>query len=346
MQQVLNWAIVGCNVISDSHLAAVAALPNARVYAVCDIVEERARKKAQEYGADKVYTDYRALMEDPAVDVVSICTPSGLHGEIAVAAAEHHKHILCEKPLEITGEKMTQMIQAAERNQVKLGCVYQRRTYPENQVVHDFIRTHDLGPVIYAEARIKYFRDQAYYDSGGWRATWDMDGGGALMNQGVHGIDLLLWFMGEPKSVSAICKTQAHAIPVEDAAAAIVEFKNGAIGVIRGGTCMYPPESTCITLHFKTGTITVSDGAAPTCRFQDPSIRLPEVKTFREIVDGQAEKHTALSHRAQVADLAEAILTDRAPAITPADARRAVDLILAIYRASEAKKRIALTDDR
>lgn len=342
MSKVLNWAVVGCGVISKNHLDAVAAIDNARVYAVCDIIEERAKKRQEEYGAEKVYTDYHELMEDPQVDVVSVCTPSGAHAEIAVAAARHHKHIFCEKPLEVTSEKISQIIDAAQENNVKLGCVFQRRTYPEAVAVREFLEQHDVGPVIYAEAKLKYWRSQEYYDSGEWRATWDMDGGGALMNQGVHGIDLLLWFVGNPKAVYAVCKTQSHDIPVEDASAAVVEFENGAIGVIRGTTCVYPGEATEIALHFKTGTIIFGDKGIVTCEFQDESLKMPPLKPFVANIKEDPTQIGALSHVVLAQDLVDSILNDRAPCIPPEDARRAVDLILSIYRSSNEQRRIEL----
>ena len=276
MKQI-HWAIIGCGIISQSHLDAVAALPDATIYAVCDVDAARAEEKRADFGAQKVYTDYHALLADPAVDVVSICTPSGMHAEMAIAAARAGKHIFCEKPMDVTAEKMSAMIDAIERAGVKCGCVFQRRTYPEARAVHDFIAQHDPGPVIFAEARLKYYRDQAYYDSGDWRATWELDGGGALMNQGVHGVDLLRWLAGDVESVSAQCRTLARNIDVEDAAAAVVCFKNGAIGTIRGTTCVYPAQETQISLHFKEGTIIFGDAGVTCCEFLDPALKIPPV---------------------------------------------------------------------
>ena len=342
MDRILNWAVVGCGVISSNHLDAIEALPNARVYAVCDLDEEKAKKAQEKYHAEKIYLDYNCLVADPEVDVVSVCTPSGAHGEVAIAAAEHKKHLFVEKPLEVTGEKMTALIDAVERNNVKLECVFQRRTYPEAVAAKKFIEEHDLGPIIYAEARLKYYRSQEYYDSGDWRATWELDGGGALMNQGVHGVDLLHWFVGEPLNVYALCKTMAHDIQVEDAAAAIVEFKNGAIGVIRATTCVYPGEETEITLHFKEGTLAFGDKGITRCEFMDKSIVAPEVKPISFNIKADPAAIGSLTHLAQAQDLADAILNDRPTAVDPRDARKSVDLILGIYESSRTKKLVWL----
>ncbi|MEG2377928.1 MAG: Gfo/Idh/MocA family oxidoreductase, partial [Clostridia bacterium] len=249
MKKTLGWAVIGCGTISKNHLDAVAKLTHTHLQAVCDIIPARAEEAAKEYGAVKCYTDYLEMLRDPDVDIVSICTPSGMHGDMAIACAAAGKHIFCEKPMDVTHEKMVAMERAARDAGVKFGCVFQRRTYPEALAVRKFIEEHDLGPIIFAEARLKYHRTQEYYDSGDWRATWDLDGGGALMNQGVHGVDLLHWLVGDVKSVYAICRTLAHDIKVEDAAIAVLEFENGAIGTIRGTTCVYPAQETQISLH-------------------------------------------------------------------------------------------------
>lgn len=334
MSKILNWAIIGCGIISESHLDAITSLKHTKLYAVCDVIAERAQEKLEKYHAQKLFTNYKELLSDPAVDVVSICTPSGMHAEMAIAAANAGKHIFCEKPMDVTAEKMTAMVDAVEKSGVKCGCVFQRRTYPEAVAVHKFIEEHDLGPIIFAEARLKYYRDQAYYDSGDWRATWELDGGGALMNQGVHGIDLLRWFVGDVKSVYAMCRTLARNIDVEDAAAAVVEFQNGAIGTIRGTTCVYPAQETQISLHFKKGTIIFGDAGVTQCEFLDPSIQMPPVTPFAANVAEDPSAIGAKSHLLLAEDLEDAILHDHIPLIPPREARKSVDLILAIYESS------------
>lgn len=342
MSKTLNWAIIGCGVISESHLDAIISLKHTKLYAVCDIIEERAKEKQEKYHAEKLYTDYKEMLSDPAVDVVSICTPSGMHAEMAIAAANAGKHIFCEKPMDVTAAKMDAMIESIEKNNVKCGCVFQRRTYPEAIAARKFIEEHDLGPIIFAEARLKYYRDQAYYDSGDWRATWELDGGGALMNQGVHGIDLLRWFVGDVKSVYAMCRTLARDIDVEDAAAAVVEFENGAMGTIRGTTCVYPAQETQISLHFKEGTIIFGDEGVTQCEFLDKSIKMPPVTAFAANVAADPTKIGAKSHLPLAEDLEDAILNDHSPLITPREARKSVDLILAIYESSRKNQPVTL----
>jgi len=236
-----GWGIVGCGVIAPWHRGSVEHCPEAQVTAVCDIDEDKGRKFAAESGeAVAFYKDYHDLVADKNVDILSVCTPSGAHGEVAIAAAQAGKHVLCEKPLEITLQKMDEMIGACRDRGVKLGCIFQRRTYESSKQVRAAIQRGELGKMVLGDAFLKYYRSQAYYNSAGWRGTWEWDGGGALMNQGVHGIDLLLWIMGDVESVYARTDHLVRDIAVEDTAVALLRYKNGAWGVVEGTTSVNP----------------------------------------------------------------------------------------------------------
>lgn len=339
----LNWAVIGCGVISKSHLEPVANSGKVKLYAVCDSNEAAASEVAEKFGCDKIYTDYRELLCDPEVDVVSVCTPSGMHGEMVIEAAKHKKHILCEKPMEITKEKIDAMIQAAKENGVKLGCVFQRRTYPEAVAARKFVEENNLGPIVYAEARAKYFRSREYYKSADWRATWELDGGGCLMNQGVHAIDLLCWMVGDVKSVFARCETLTHDIQVEDTASAVVEFTSGALGIIQGSTNTYPSQDTKITLYFENGTLWFGDEGIGG-EFSDPNLVIPELKSFESNVKEDPTAIGNMTHKVLVEDLADAILENRDPMISPEDGRKSVELILAIYESARKKQLITINE--
>ena len=192
--------------------------------AVADVDRDCASRFAVEHGAPRVYTDYRELLADRDVDAVCVCTPSGMHEDIVLAAAETRKHVLCEKPLEIRAERMTAMIEACHRTGVKLGAVYQRRALPLAEQVKRAIDRGELGKLVLCDASLKYYRHQAYYDSAGWRGTWAMDGGGALMNQGVHGVDMIQWLAGGVVSVFGKAAALARCIEVEDTAVAVVRY--------------------------------------------------------------------------------------------------------------------------
>ena len=176
----------------------------------------------------KVYYTDEAVLADPDVDVVCVCVPSGSHGDVTIAAARAGKHIVCEKPLEITPERAIQAAGAARRYGVKMQSIHQRRMMPAAIAAREAIRKGQLGRVCLAEAQLKYYRDQAYYDSAGWRGTWELDGGGALMNQGVHGVDLIRWILGgQVDTLYGRAETLARKIPVEDTAAAVLRMKIG-----------------------------------------------------------------------------------------------------------------------
>jgi len=239
----LGWGIVGCGVIAPWHAESVKQCPDAELVAVCDVDEPKGKAFAGKYGV-AFCKDYKELVARDDVDVISVCTPSGLHGEVTIAAAEAGVHVLCEKPLEVTREKMDAMIRACREHGVKLGCIFQRRTHRASQMAKKAVEEGKLGKLVLADAYLKYYRSQKYYDSAGWRGTWALDGGGALMNQGVHGVDLLLWLVGEPVvSVYAKADHLVRNIEVEDTAVALLTFQSGAYGVIEGTPLRSTPES-------------------------------------------------------------------------------------------------------
>jgi predicted dehydrogenase len=193
----LGFGIVGCGEIALIHRAAIEACDEAELVAVCDVDEQKARRFVKADVGIRAYRDHEDLVRDPGVAVVCICTPPALHADGVIAAAQGFKHAFCEKPLEVTGERMTRMISACREAGVKLGCVLQFRTRPDMIRARRAIRLGDLGPLVIGDAYLKKYRPREYYESVGWRGTWDSDGGGVLMNQGIHGIDLLLWLTNE-----------------------------------------------------------------------------------------------------------------------------------------------------
>lgn len=342
MERKVKWAIIGCGVISKSHCDALKVVDNAELIAVCDIVEEKAKERAEQYGVDKVYLDYKELINDPEIEAVSICTPSGMHGEMCREAAKAGKHVFCEKPMEITTEKINTVIEDVEKYNVKMGCVFQRRCDNKFLAVKEAIDSGRFGKVILADAYLKYYRDQKYYNSGDWRATWELDGGGALMNQGVHGIDLLIWIAGDVDSVFARCETQARNIEVEDTAIASLKFKNGAIGNIECTTSVYPAQDTRLEIHCEKGSIIVSDEGILQWDILDSDEKAPVVESLVFQMKDDPTKIPTASHVVPLEDMADAIINNRKPAVTPREARKAVDLILAIYKSSDEKREIIL----
>ena len=327
----IGWGIIGCGTIGPWHTQAATAAQGAELKVVCDIVEEKAKKLGEEHGVPYV-TSMDELLARDDVQAVSVCTPSGMHSEHAIAVAEAGKHILCEKPLDVTLEKIDAMIEAAAANNVKLAGVFQRRTAPSSRRVREAVRTGKLGKLVLGDCYQKYYRSHEYYASGDWRATWELDGGGALMNQGVHGIDLLLWIMGDVVRVSAFCRRLVRNIQVEDTAVAMLEFANGALGVLEGTTSVTPGYGCNVEVHGDRGSIKL-DGDTITAW----EIEGEEPETAAAQDRGTASDPTALAstgHQRHIEDLCGAIREDREPEIPGREARKAVELIKAIYLSS------------
>lgn len=337
----IKFAIIGCGRISPNHLDAIKNAPHAELVAVCDIIEEKAKKTALENGLDKWYTDAKTMLESEKIDVCCILTPSGMHCECVCLCAEHGVNVLCEKPLEVTKEKMQKMIDCCHENNVKLGCIFQRRTYDGVIKSKEAIEKGYLGKVTLADASLKYYRDQEYYDSGEWRATWELDGGGALMNQGVHGVDMLSYVMGGVHSVNAICENLVWDIDVEDTAVVTVKFKNGAIGVIQAATTVYPGLDTVLSFHGSEGSVSFGDESLLIWNLKNKDIEAPVICGS---MGGQNCQYSSTNygHITLVEDMALSIIEDRDPMITGEEAKKSVEIILAIYESAREGREIVL----
>ncbi|MBN1580701.1 MAG: Gfo/Idh/MocA family oxidoreductase [Anaerolineae bacterium] len=349
MSEKLKWGIIGCGVIAPWHADSVIASPYADLVAVCDVDVAKGQAFAQKYGAT-FYPDYKHMLEKGSLDAVSICTPSGLHAEMTIAAAQAGVNVLCEKPMAITVPQIDAMIAAVEKAGVKLEVIFQRRTYETTQRVRQAVQSGLLGQMTLGDAYLKYYRSPDYYTSADWRATWELDGGGALMNQGVHGIDVLAWTMGDVESVYAKAEAKVRDIVVEDTCVALVTFKNGAFGVIEGTTSSNPGEKTAFHFHGDKGTIVLDDnGIQKWAVSEDRSVRAqndPEQCVTREALSATADP-TAIGragHQAQVDDLCLSIREGREPMITGASARKSVELILAIYESAKTGREVRLDE--
>lgn len=320
MQKEIGFAVIGLG-MGVGHCGIISNTEGARLIAVSDLLEEKREKIAQKHGIAS-YEDYRRMLEKEDVDAVMVCTPSGMHGEIAIECARAGKHVLSEKPIEITLEKADQMIAECRKAKVKLGVNFQNRFLEGNWKTKKMIEEGKLGDLVLGEARLKYYRTQEYYDKGGWRGTWKMDGGGAIMNQTIHQIDLLQWFMGEVESVFAQTKAIAHRMETEDIGTAILKFRNGAFGTIVGTTAVYPELGARIEVHGKNGTAITVNGKIETLEFMDED---------KEVRLGKFP-------RSPVEDMVESILKDREPLINGEEAKKSLRIVLAIYKSSREGK--------
>ena len=249
-----GFGIIGCGVISKWHAFAIKDIEGAELIGAYDRNTMSVTDFCMKNGC-RVFATTQELLACKDIDVVCICTPSGTHASLVVEAANAGKHIIVEKPMAITRQQLKDVVEAVEKNNVQLTAISQRRFSEAVQKTKKAIEDGELGRLLMGDIYMKFYRSPEYYASAGWRGTWEMDGGGALMNQGIHGIDILQYLMGPVKTVSAVCKTLDRDIEVEDAAVAIVEYENGAIGVIEGTTCITPGYLMRTEIHGTKGTI-------------------------------------------------------------------------------------------
>jgi predicted dehydrogenase len=339
----VGFGILGLG-IGLLHAQQVADLPNAYLAAACDA--DAARLDRLGDLACARYTDYDALLADPQVDVVCICAPNNLHADLGIRAARAGKHVLVEKPIETRLDKADSLIAACREAGVKLGVVSQLRFCPASQKVKRAMEQGVLGRPILGDVYMKFYRAQQYYDQATWRGTRAGDGGGCLINQGIHGLDLLLWMMGPLACVDGFAETKARRIEVEDTAAAVCKFESGALGVIEGTTSVWPDLHLRLELHGEKGTILLG-GTEMTYVSKWRTLDAPDdagnEEPEPELAGGWAGPfRQGWLHRAQLADMADAVLRDRPPAVTGEDGRRVLEAIHAIYRASETGQRVTL----
>ena len=283
MSNKIKFAIVGAGIISSFHAEAIARHDQAELIAICDIELDKAKKLGDDFSVKKTYADYEEMFKEEEIDVVSVCVPSGLHAEVTIAAAKAGINVLCEKPLDILPDKMTEMINICREKKVKLGVVYQRRTLEAAIKTRAAIQEGKLGKLVLGDAYLKYYRSPEYYESAGWRGTWELDGGGALMNQGVHGVDLIQWMVGDVESVFAYAAPLVRDIEVEDTAVITLKYKNGAFGVIQSTTSVYPGQETRFEIHGEHGSIIFGDSGFKQWDFIGSDEGLPQLVTVRVV---------------------------------------------------------------
>jgi len=346
----LGIGIVGCGMISEFQSQAIGNLPNARVVAYFDTVADMAKARAEQHGAT-AYDDYERMLADPNLDIVSICTPSGSHLDPAVQAAAAGKHVMVEKPVEITPERVDGIIDACKKSGVVLGAIFPRRFQEPSRILKAVVESGRFGTITLADVYIKWYRTQAYYDKGGWRGTWKLDGGGALMNQGIHGIDLLQWVMGGIDEVQGMTATLGHErIEVEDTAVASVRFKNGALGVIEGSTSCWPGAKIRIEIGGTRGSVVLEDETILAWQFEDEVAEDAEIRAKfgpREgLSGGGASDPSAIDsegHRRQFEDFVGAIQAGKTPFCDGNEGRNSVAVITSIYRSVKEKRPVKVT---
>jgi predicted dehydrogenase len=337
--------IVGCGAISLVHAQALGEAENAELVSVYSRNANRAREMGEKYDVSW-YVEWNAFIYDQKLNAVSICTPSGTHLDYAELAAQTGKHVIIEKPLEVTVERGKKIIDICRKSGVQLAVIFQNRYTDKVEEMKNQLDARKLGKIHQGDAYIKWFRDQDYYDSGAWRGTLDLDGGGALINQSIHTIDLLQWMMGEVDTIYGQIGTFTHKrIEGEDTGIAAVRFKSGAVGVIEGTTSVYPAQARKIEIHGEKGSaildgdnldITTLDDVSETERHSEPTGAMGAASPFADF-DIQ-------SHKKQFESIFYAISNNQQPVVSGSDALKSLAIVQAIYKSSKSGEVVRVDD--
>ena len=343
-----GFALIGCGMVGQHHITAIDGVPGARLVAVCDVAEATARSFGEQAGVPW-YIDYREMAKRPEIDVVNVCTPSGLHMEPALACIAAGKHIVVEKPLEITLDRCDRIIEAAEKAGVQVATIFPSRFGDAAVELKKAVEAGRFGKLTLGDAHVRWWRTQEYYDGGGWRGTWKLDGGGALINQSIHGVDLIQWYMGDAKAVTAVAGCLAHErIEVEDAAIVAIEWANGALGMIQGTTAAWPGFRRRIEIAGDAGSaIMEEDSIIKHWEFRKRRARDARIRqTLTEGEHGSgASDPMAFSpenHRRQLADFVKALRKGTRPLVDGLEGRKSLEIILAAYKSAESGRRVEL----
>ncbi len=328
------FVLVGTGNIAQKYVSAVKNIDNASIAGVVASSEEKAIKFVKEHNIAHGSDSMEKLAEQIDFDAVILATPSGLHASGTSQAATLKKHVFCEKPLDITVEKIDEMISACAKADVKLACAFQQRTTEHNRQICEAIHSGKLGNIYIANAALKNYRGQDYYDSGAWRGTWKVDGGGPFMQQAAHTLDLMVWMMGRPSQIFAFTNTVAHDIEVEDMGHAIVKYENGAQGVLEASTVVQPGYPTRIEIHGEKGSIIFTENEI--LEWDISGVDKPESDSGSSSSGAKDPMAIGtLGHEILLNDFIDAIATGRDPIVSGESARTSVELINALYQSAK-----------
>ncbi len=327
--------------IANFHAQALAKIANATLTGCCSRSVDSATQFAKQNNC-QAFSSLSEMLESDKIDAVAICSPSGNHLQAAEMAAAAGKHVIIEKPLEVSVERCDRIIQICQKNNVVLSTIFQSRFHHSSALLKDAIRQGRFGKLTLANAYVKWYRTQEYYDSGQWRGTWDLDGGGALMNQAIHNVDLLQWMMGPVVEISAFVATLTHErIEVEDTAVANLRFANGALGTIEATTSAWPGSLKRTEIYGEHGSAIIED--ADICKWEFAESTPADTKILesfqnKNTTTGGADDPSALDvsgHVAQFENILSAIHDNQPLMVDGHEARKSVEIIDAIYRSAK-----------
>jgi UDP-N-acetyl-2-amino-2-deoxyglucuronate dehydrogenase len=330
VKKKIGFGVIGTGNIAKFHAQCIDKIPNAKLLGVLSKTESRALDIAVNFRAP-VFWEIEKLISHPEIDVICVCNESGLHGATIAKIAKAGKHILCEKPLETTVEKIDRIAEVVKSTGIQLACVFQNRENPEYKKLKTFVESGSLGKILLCQTSINWYRPPTYYE-GSWRGTKALDGGAALINQGIHTIDLMLDLMGEVALVSGLVDTLHHQIEGEDLAVAALKFKSGALGTLSGGTALFPGEPESITIYGTLGNVVFRGGKIVSSTVS--SIHKALTASDEDPGSGASDPMaiTDQFHIAAIEDFMDAIRHDRVPKVNIDEAKKSVALINAIYQ--------------
>lgn len=328
MNKEIGFGVIGLG-MGAVRCEEIANTNGAKLIAVADLNEERCKNIAEKYKIEWC-KDYHRLFENKDIDVIMVMTPSGVHMEVAVDSAKAGKNVIVTKPLEVTLERCDKIIETCKKANVVLAVDFEMRYAPDNVRIKKAIEENKLGKLILGEIRLKWHRNQAYYDAGSWRGTWKYDGGGSLMNQSIHPIDLLQWFMGEVKSVYGTTAISTHKIETEDIGIGILKFKNSALGTILGTTTSPSELPVVVEIHGEKGVVSTADNKIVRFEYREndkiEKFSIEEVKYPKNVIE----------------DMVLVLREGKKPVTDGESGRKSVEIITSIYKSAKLCKEIKL----
>ena len=334
----IHVGLIGGGNITETHARAARAVPGVSVAAIHGTNADKVDRLCREYGG-RAYQDFEAFLAHRPMDMVMIGSPSGLHATQGIAAAQRGLHVLTEKPIDVTTKRADALIEAAKQSGVKLGVIFQDRMKPDIQKVKQWIDQGLLGKPLLADARVKWYRPPEYYADSKWRGNLTLDGGGALMNQGVHTVDLLLWLLGDVVRIQARTATALHAIEAEDTSVAILEFAGGALCTLQATTAAYPGYPRRLEITGSRGTVILEHDRIIAADLRDAPAGLLAGSSGDENQSASSAVVSDISgHRAVLEDFLRAIEQNGTPACDGYEGRRSVAVIEEIYRVARESK--------
>jgi len=338
----LKIGIVGLGNISNIHAQAIKDSAKVELISAYSRNEEKTRSFAGKYDIS-AYSDWQEFITDPNLDAVSICTPNGTHLDYGRKAAEAKKHIIVEKPIEVTLARANELINVCNGNNVQLAIIYQNRFSDKITNVKKLLDDNKLGKIFMADAYVKWYRSQEYYDSGAWRGTIALDGGGVLINQAIHTVDLLQWLMGDVETVFGRTGTFTHQLEGEDNAVATLHFKNRAMGIIEASTSVQPAQARRIEIHGEKGSLYIDgDDVRVEIEGEDKKENKQVEKKEASGASSPLGGFSIEPHKKQFEAIAQAITKNETPPVSGAESLKSLAIVLAVYESAKNGKNVNL----